>query len=175
MATPAMSKRHGSRAAASANSSGNASGNVRTFADPRSKGTGNHGPARWANRNASVPFTQRKTAEPTKTAKKRTAFVPKIVQKTSTYPTAENQTKSTRTSLVNPSAIRQAAMTTPVAVIPLHRVSTPVWSGARSSMLIGAILYYSGIRGYKSEANKSTGVAKPTAFERGNLHDPVNP
>ena len=73
----------------------------------RSKATGSQGPWRRANRNASVPFTQRKMVEPTKTAKNRMTLVPKIVQKTSRYPTAENQSKSTRKSLVNPSAIRQ--------------------------------------------------------------------
>src|SRR5216684_3554228 len=122
-ATPGTRKRQGSCGGASPNSSGTVSDNVRRVADPRSKDTGSQGPRRRATRNASVPLIHRATVERAKTAKKRMALVPKMVQKTSKYPTVENHSQSTRKSLASPSAIRQATMTMIATAMPLHRIS----------------------------------------------------
>src|SRR5215472_16426019 len=54
-------------------------------------------------------------ADPAKTAKKRAALPPRIVQKTPRYPTAENQAQSTRKLLIRPSMMREARMTTTTA------------------------------------------------------------
>src|SRR5215831_12405053 len=62
-------------------------------------------------------------ADPAKTAKKRAALPPRIVQKTPRYPTAENQAQSTRKLLVRPS-MREAKMTTTATAMPLLGIST---------------------------------------------------
>src|SRR5207245_5874139 len=76
-----------------------------------------------ANREARNPFTHRRRADPAKTAKKRTALLPRIVQKTSRYPMAENQAQSTRKSLVRPSTMKQATMTITAAAMALLGIS----------------------------------------------------
>src|SRR5215469_3957076 len=63
-------------------------------------------------------------ADPAKTAKKRTALPPSIVQKTPRYPTAENQTQSTKKLLVKPSTMREARMTTRATAMLLLGIST---------------------------------------------------
>src|SRR5437667_6261882 len=63
-------------------------------------------------------------ADPAKTAKKRTALLPRIVQKTSRYPMAENQAQSTRKSLVRPSTMKEATMTITATAMPLLGIST---------------------------------------------------
>src|SRR5260221_224765 len=87
------------------------------------KDTGSQGPRRRATRNASVPLIHRATVETAKTAKKRMALAPKMVQKTSKYPTVENHSQSSRKSLASPSAIRQATMTMIATAMPLQRIS----------------------------------------------------
>ena len=67
--------------------------------------------------------------------------MPKIVQKTSRYPTAENQTKSTRKLPVRWSKIRRTAATRTVPIIPLSRISSlvpifPVCDQRRNSTAI---------------------------------------
>jgi hypothetical protein len=59
-----------------------------------------------------------------KTAKKRTALPPSIDQKTSRYPTAENQAQSTRKLVARSSTMRQAKMTITATVMPLLCIST---------------------------------------------------
>src|SRR5207237_10785489 len=73
--------------------------------------TGYARPRRRANRKAREPFSQRKIADIAKTAKKRTALPPRIVQNTPVYPIAENQVQSTRKSVVRPSTTKHATMT----------------------------------------------------------------
>src|SRR5438552_9600804 len=80
-----------------------------------------------ANREARAPFTHRRMADPAKTAKKRTALLPRIVQKTSRYPMAENHAQSTRKSLVRPSTMKQATMTITATEMALLGISTPLW------------------------------------------------
>src|SRR5215471_21670444 len=66
-------------------------------------------------------------ADPAKTAKKRAALPPRIVQKTPRYPTAENQAQSTRKLLVRPSMMREARMTTTATATPLLGITPPSW------------------------------------------------
>src|SRR5713101_8709230 len=124
-ATPATTKRHGRREYAGPNSADNVSGNVRPLADLPPTAAGSQGHSRRAKRDASAPFTHSATVETAKTATKRTALAPRMVQKTSKYPTAENHSQSTRKSLASPSAIRQATMTMIATAMPLHRISQP--------------------------------------------------
>src|SRR6516225_1173652 len=121
-ATAAVSKRHENRTDTRLTSSGKVSGSVQGDADCWSKGTTGSRPRRRANRNANAPFTQRKTVEPRKTAKKRATLVPKVVQKTSRYPTVANHNQSTKKSLVRLRAIRQATITTLATMMRLHRI-----------------------------------------------------
>jgi hypothetical protein len=96
-----------------------------------------------ANRDARDPFTHRRMADPAKTAKKRTALLPRIVRKTSRYPMAENHSQSTRKSLVRPSTMRQATMTIIATAMPLLGISTSLtcslcsWSGDRVALGAG--------------------------------------
>src|SRR5438132_9322752 len=90
-----------------------------------------------ANREARAPFTQRRMADPAKTKKKRTALLPRIVQKTSRYPMAENHAQSTRKSLVRPSTMKQATMTITATAMALLGISNSLvasscsWPGDR--------------------------------------------
>src|ERR1700730_11646677 len=63
-------------------------------------------------------------ADIAKTAKKRTALLPRTVQKTSRYPMAENQAQSTRKSLVRPSTMKEATMTITATAMALLGIST---------------------------------------------------
>src|SRR5215471_19655853 len=71
-------------------------------------------------------------ADPAKTAKKRAALPPRIVQKTPRYPTPENQAQSTRKLLVRPSMMREARMTTTATATPLLGI-TPSLVGSSCS------------------------------------------
>src|ERR1700730_1995631 len=62
-------------------------------------------------------------ADIAKTAKKRTALLPRIVQKTSRYPMVENHAQSTRKSLVRPSTMKQATMTITATAMALLGIS----------------------------------------------------
>ena len=86
----------------SPNNSVGAPGNDRTVAKPGSSAAGSRSRRCDANRNASVPFTQRSKVDTAKTAMKRTAFAAKTVQKTLTYPIVENHAQSTTKPLATP-------------------------------------------------------------------------
>src|SRR6202022_913787 len=77
-----------------------------------------------ADRGARNPFPHRRMADIAKTAKKRTAVLPRIVQKTSRYPMVENHAQSTRKSLVRPSTMKEATMTITATAMALLGIST---------------------------------------------------
>src|ERR1700686_2283169 len=95
METARMSKRHGSSGDASPNNPVRAPGKTRTVAKPGSRTAESRSRRCHANRNEIAPFIQSSEVDTAKTAMKRTAFVAKIVQKTSTYPIVENHAQST--------------------------------------------------------------------------------
>src|SRR5271154_6932911 len=78
-----MIKRHGNCAEAGPNDAVGAPANAGTAARPEAGTTERRG-RRVTDRKAKVPFAQRTTVDAAKTAMNRTAFVTKIVQKTST-------------------------------------------------------------------------------------------
>src|SRR3974377_2339631 len=103
-------------------------------------------------------------ADPAKTAKKRTALPPRIVQKTSRYPTAENQAQSTRKLLVRPSTMRQAKMTMTAIVMPLLGISLSVCSSCS--------LPADGVTPGASEGGKETPAARRLRTPAGTYPQP---
>src|SRR5260370_26130388 len=105
------------------------SANVCPLTDCQSKGGGCACCPRRENRDASNPFSHRKAPEHTKTAKKMTVLVLRVVQNTLRYPTAENQAQSTRKSPASPSRIRPETKT----MAAMMTATTMVFNGMPAS------------------------------------------